>query len=234
MNTDSTVSTSSRARSHPHAILFIVITIVWLAFDILTKRLVVEGGHALGEVFGGPYLGIFDFRLVHNTGAAWGIFGDSTMALAIFSIVVCVLLIIFAFTIFREDPAPIHFGFALVVAVGIGNIIDRISYGYVIDFIEATFIDFPVFNIADIGVTCGFAIVIISLIYYSRHKRCGYVSMLADEASAERIVSKADFKADHSEVLVEKSEERIEELKASRGKHAKKQNIDDGEVIGDE
>ena len=234
MNTDSTVSTSSRARSHSYAILFIVVTIVWLAFDILTKRLVVDGGHALGEVFGGPYLGIFDFRLVHNTGAAWGIFGDSTMALAIFSIVVCVLLIIFAFTIFREDPAPIHFGFALVVAGGIGNIIDRLSYGYVVDFIEATFIDFPVFNIADIGVTCGFAIVIISLIYYSRHKRCGYVSMLADEASAERLVNQADFEVDHSQALEEKSEEKVAKLKASRGKHAKKPIEDVEEVIGNE
>ncbi|MDO5117211.1 MAG: signal peptidase II [Eggerthellaceae bacterium] len=234
MSIDTAVSTSSRARSYPYAGLFIVVIIVWLAFDFLTKRLIVNGGYALGEVFGGPYLGIFDFRLVHNTGAAWGIFGDSTMALAIFSIVVCLALIIFVFTIFRTDPAPIHFGFALVVAGGIGNIIDRLSYGYVIDFIETTFIDFPVFNIADIGVTCGFAIVIVSLIYYLRHKRCGYVSEIADSASAEKLISRADFEADHAEALVEKTDEKIEELKASRGKHAKIPENVEKEVIGDD
>ncbi|MBE6464217.1 MAG: signal peptidase II [Eggerthellaceae bacterium] len=231
MNTDDTVSTSSRVRSYPHAGLFIVVTFVWLLFDILTKRLIINGGYALGDVFAGPFLGIIDFRLVHNTGAAWGIFGDSTIALAVISIVICLLIVIFVFTIFRTDPASIHFGFALVVAGGIGNLVDRLSFGYVIDFIETTFIDFPVFNIADIGVTCGFAIVIISIIYYSRHRRCGYVSMISDEKSAERIISKADFEVEHAEALVEKSEEKIEKISTLRDKN---QVEDCKEVIGND
>ena len=45
-----------------------------------------------------------------------------------------------------------------MVAGGLGNALDRFTLGYVVDFIEPVFIDFPVFNVADIGVTCGFAI----------------------------------------------------------------------------
>ena len=182
-------SPSLHAKSHPHAAMFIIVAIVWLALDVLTKRMIIDGGYEVGSVFAGPFLGIIDFRLVHNTGAAWGLFSDSTMALAIFSIIVCLLLVLFAFTLFKDDPAPIHFGLALVVAGGIGNVIDRLSFGYVIDFIEATFIEFPVFNIADIGVTCGFVIVLITVFYSMRHKRCGYAEAkrgLADETDEHR------------------------------------------------
>ena len=52
----------------------------------------------------------------------------------------------------------------LIAAGGIGNCIDRLTTGYVVDFIEFVFFEFPVFNVADIGVTCGFVILIIGLI----------------------------------------------------------------------
>ena len=181
MKSANTISTYSRVRSHPHAVLFIVVTAEWLALDIITKRLIIAGGYAVGSVFAGPFLGIIDFRLVHNTGAAWGIFGDSTMALAIFAIIICILITIFAFTLFKRDPAILHVGLALVLAGGIGNIIDRLGFGYVIDFIETTFIDFPVFNIADIGVTCGFAIVLITLVYSMRHNKYGETCIVRDD-----------------------------------------------------
>ena len=181
MKSANTISTSSRVRSHPHAVLFIVVTVVWLALDIITKRLIIAGRYAVGSVFAGPFLGIIDFRLVHNTGAAWGIFGDSTMALAIFAIIICILITIFAFTLFKRDPAILHVGLALVLAGGIGNTIDRLSYGYVIDFIETTFIDFPVFNIADIGVTCGFAIVLITLLFSLKGNKYGESCVVRDE-----------------------------------------------------
>ena len=183
MSSANTESASTRSRSHQHAVLFVITAIAWLALDILTKHLVIDGGYSVGQVFAGPFLGIIDLRLVHNTGAAWGLFGDSTLALAVFSIIVCALLVIFAFTIFKDDPAAVHFGLALVVAGGIGNIIDRLSFGYVVDFIETTFIEFPVFNIADIGVTCGFVIVIVTVAYCMRHKRCGYIEERLREES---------------------------------------------------
>ena len=54
----------------------------------------------------------------------------------------------------------------MVVAGGIGNAIDRFLMGYVVDFICADFIDFPIFNVADIGVTCGFVLLFIGLMFF--------------------------------------------------------------------
>ena len=96
-----------------------------------------------------------DVRLVHNTGAAWGMFAGNTALLGVFSlVVVCALVGYFVYD--RENVNLLQtIGIALVGAGGIGNAIDRFIQGYVTDFIAVTFIDFPVFNVADIGVTCG-------------------------------------------------------------------------------
>ena len=105
-----------------------------------------------------------DIRLVHNTGGAWGIFSDSTFALGVFSLIVCAVLAGSCLATLKASSFAQVVSFALIVAGGIGNAIDRFVQGFVTDFIEFSFIDFPVFNVADIGVTCGFALLVIALI----------------------------------------------------------------------
>ena len=147
---------------------FAAIVAAWLALDVATKAYF--NGFALGSVVGGPYLGLVQFRLVHNTGMAWGLFGDSTFALGVMSAVVCVVLTAFLLANLRRASALEVVGLALVVAGGLGNAIDRFSLGYVVDFIETVFMDFPVFNVADIGVTCGFVIFIVGLFLSMRRE----------------------------------------------------------------
>ena len=67
----------------------------------------------------------------------------------------------FSFTTFQL------FSVAIVAAGGIGNAIDRFVTGYVVDFICFDFVNFPVFNIADIGVTCGILLLLTNLLYLS-------------------------------------------------------------------
>ena len=105
---------------------------------------------------------------MHNTGGAWGIFSDSTFALGVFSIIVCVALAGFFIATIKDTNGVQTVAFALIIAGGIGNAIDRFTQGYVTDFIEFSFIDFPVFNIADIGVTCGFVLLIIGILFSMR------------------------------------------------------------------
>ena len=62
-------------------------------------------------------------------------------------------------------------GLGLLVAGGIGNFIDRLVYGYVVDFITPTFINFPTFNIADIGVTCGIVLAAIGYLYQLKNAK---------------------------------------------------------------
>ena len=147
--------------------VFIPIVVVWLVLDQASK-LFFNGSYHAGQVISDPILGIFRFHLVYNTGGAWSIFSGATWALGTFSLVVCIALAAYLALTPQHPNAGELIGISLVVAGGIGNAIDRFTLGFVVDFIEPTFIDFPIFNIADIGVTCGIILFIVSLLIHER------------------------------------------------------------------
>ena len=125
--------------------------------------------HAAGSVLSDSIAGLFRLHLVHNTGGAWSMFSGATAALGMFSIVMCAALAAFAVHERARISWPELIGLGLVIGGGIGNAIDRFALGYVVDFIDLSFMDFPVFNIADIGVTCGLALFLIGWIVRERH-----------------------------------------------------------------
>ena len=147
--------------------VFIPIVVVWLVLDQASK-LFFNGSYHAGQVISDPILGIFRFHLVYNTGGAWSIFSGATWALGAFSLVVFIALTAYLALTSQRPNAGELIGISLVVAGGIGNAIDRFTLGFVVDFIEPTFIDFPIFNIADIGVTCGIILFIVSLLIHER------------------------------------------------------------------
>ena len=147
--------------------VFIPIVVVWLVLDQASK-LFFNGSYHAGQVISDPILGIFRFHLVYNTGGAWSIFSGATWALGAFSLVVCIALTAYLALTPQHPHTGELIGISLVVAGGIGNAIDRFTLGFVVDFIEPTFIDFPIFNIADIGVTCGIILFFVSLLIHER------------------------------------------------------------------
>ncbi len=151
-----------QTHSRRNALLFFVVFVVWFTLDYVSKK--VLNDYTVGQIISDPILGIFRLRLVHNTGMAWGMFADSTILLGVVSVVVCLLFTLYLFMNSSHASVIETLGIALVVAGGIGNALDRFVSGYVVDFIDLTFMDFPVFNIADIGVTCGFILFVIALI----------------------------------------------------------------------
>ena len=154
MGADSTNTGNAKV----NAAIFGGVAVLWFLLDYATKRLF--DASEVGSLIWEGIPGLLDFRLVHNTGAAWGIFGDSTFALGVFAIIFSILLLVVAH-LRRERGSRLEMlGYGLVLAGGRGSSVVRFSSGYVVDDLEATFIDFPVFNIADIGVTCGFVIII--------------------------------------------------------------------------
>lgn len=155
---------SLRTRA-PHALAFLAIVVVWTALDRATKAFF-EGSLELGAVFPGFDLVLVRFRLAHNTGAAWSLFSDMTWLLGLVSVVVSVGMLVYALLWVKRPNWLLTCGAALVFAGGMGNALDRFVHGYVIDFIEATFVDFPVFNVADIGVTCGFVLALVGSYRY--------------------------------------------------------------------
>lgn len=156
------------------AITLTCVFAVWFIIDKITKIYFDSGQFSLGQYITESILGIFHLTLVHNTGAAFGIFGDATIILAILSLLIAICLLAMPFiNIYLYKLGTNHFQanfmqlfcVAIVAAGGIGNALDRFISGYVVDFICFDFIDFPVFNIADIGVTCGIILLLIIMIF---------------------------------------------------------------------
>lgn len=105
-----------------------------------------------------------------NTGGAFGIMQAYGSAITLVS-VIAILLIITAFRAKVDVPPRGWLGLALMMGGAMGNLIDRIRLGYVFDFINIKV--WPVFNVADVGITAGFVVLALSLIKQSRLERTG-------------------------------------------------------------
>lgn len=104
------------------------------------------------------------FTLVHNTGIAFGLFKNQGI---VFIIIPLIAIILLAFNIYyyrnSKNVSRIYtIAFSLILAGALGNLIDRISFGYVIDFID--FRIWPVFNLADSAITVGTLLILIKCI----------------------------------------------------------------------
>ena len=107
---------------------------------------------------------IFNIDFVRNYGAAFNLLSGSRFFLSFISVISAIILSYFIFI--SENKHINKYGLSFILAGSIGNGIDRILKGYVIDFIKIKFIDFPVFNIADIVINIGVLILIISHFRY--------------------------------------------------------------------
>ena len=137
----------------------VIILIVLIAADQLLKWWTVS--HlALGE--SAPLIpGVIQLTRLHNTGAAWSSFsGARWLLIALTAAGMGVL----AWLLVKVVRHPLgQWSLACILGGGIGNLIDRMRLGYVVDMLDTMFMDFPVFNVADVFVVCG---TICALIYY--------------------------------------------------------------------
>ncbi|WP_027624706.1 signal peptidase II [Clostridium lundense] len=99
----------------------------------------------------------FQFSYLENTGAAFGIFRDKLMFLTVITLIVVFAIIVYLFK-FKPSSKILRISLAFIISGAIGNLIDRIQYKYVVDFILLHYKDvyyFPTFNVADILVSVG-------------------------------------------------------------------------------
>ena len=112
--------------------------------------------------------GLFHFTYVQNTGAAFSSFLGQQWLFALIFIVFTVAIL----WEFRKNSLKFNsferWCIAAIYGGGLGNMIDRLRLGYVVDMIETKFISFPVFNVADCFITCGCFAIVISLIFFNR------------------------------------------------------------------
>ena len=106
--------------------------------------------------------GIIELTNLRNSGAAWSIFeGQQTF----FTIITIIAIIVIGYFIWQyRKNIPMLIGLSLIMAGTIGNFIDRLRQGYVVDMFETTFINFPIFNLADMCLTLGVIWLIICIL----------------------------------------------------------------------
>lgn len=107
---------------------------------------------------------VFHLTYVENYGAAFSILQNKTILLIIITTIA--LLLSAYLLIFKKitDKVLIS-GIALVISGGIGNLIDRVSRGFVVDYLDFRLINFPVFNFADICVVCGTGLIVFYMLF---------------------------------------------------------------------
>lgn len=104
--------------------------------------------------------GVLDLSLVMNTGAAFSLGEGRQWLFVLLALVICIGACAWVVRE-REMPASVAAALGAVAGGGVGNLIDRVAAGQVTDFFATAFIDFPVFNVADIFVTCGVVIALV-------------------------------------------------------------------------
>lgn len=146
---------------------FFLSCLALVGLDQWTKFLAVK--HLRGQ---SPFVlidGVFELTYLENRGAAFGMLQGQQL---FFFLIAAVVVIAAVYCVFRMPGGrkylPLYFCAIAVTAGAVGNMIDRIAQGYVVDFFYFRLIRFPVFNVADCYVTVGAAMLILLIMFYYR------------------------------------------------------------------
>ena len=178
------------------------LAVAFLALDQLTK-VMARRAFMTGALPVTVIPGVLEFDFVANTGVSFGLasgFGYAFVALAV--VVVCAVAVYL-----WRSPALSRFeviGLGMLAGGAVGNAYDRAVFGFVTDFIATVFINFPVFNVADIGITVGVALALIGFMFLSPASKAGEKASQdgnsgAGDAGADTGDAGADACADHGD-----------------------------------
>ncbi|MCK5743311.1 MAG: signal peptidase II [Caldisericia bacterium] len=110
-----------------------------------------------------PFIsGVVSIVKVHNYGTIWGLAQGGNMIFAMLAVVVVVMIIIFLPKIVKDKWSSVAIG--MILGGAVGNLLDRFTRGFVVDFIHLDFFDFPVFNIADMGIVISALILVVVML----------------------------------------------------------------------
>ena len=163
---------------------FLLLPVALVLLDQITKI------WARGVLAGGKVIVLIpkalQFQYLENRGAAWGMLQGR---LNILSFVTFFLLILFLGLSFRVPEGkrffPIYLVFLFIIAGAVGNLIDRLVFGYVTDFIYFSLINFPIFNVADIYVTCSVILLVILVLFYYTDDELNFIPFFGTQKSKD-------------------------------------------------
>src|SRR5699024_1972154 len=148
--------------------LYLILTIILVTIDQITKYLTVQN-LALFEVK--EIIPKFlSFTYIQNSGAAWSLLEGKMWFFYIITLIVVAFLLYYLYTEGRKDKI-LGVILSIILAGTLGNFIDRVLFQYVVDMIKLEFINFPIFNVADMLLTIGVAVLLFYTIYEEKNPR---------------------------------------------------------------
>ncbi|MEJ8544532.1 signal peptidase II [Brevibacillus borstelensis] len=147
--------------------MYFIIAAAIIALDQWTKSLVVKHME-LGQSI--PLIqDVLHLTSHRNTGAAFGILANQRVLFVVITIAVVVGILISLIRIGKSQPR-VSLALSMVLGGAIGNFIDRVSTGKVVDFVDVTVINFPIFNVADMAITIGVGLLLLDVLLDSKRK----------------------------------------------------------------
>lgn len=137
------------------------VVVIAVIIDQLTKYF--ASGNLTSDAFR-VIPGIINFRYVENRGMAFGMFQNGTIILSVLTGIFIILMFFIVYKYKAKTTKFFRICFSLIIGGAVGNFIDRVFAGFVVDFIEFDFVNFAVFNFADICVTIGAILLFIYLL----------------------------------------------------------------------
>lgn len=196
-----------------------IITLDLTLKDYLYKLVVEQHGGNM-TVIGG----FFDLTYSENTGMGFGMGSDSTLGITIMTFIIVIAVICYLL-VFRKDKPYIRIPLVMVAAGGIGNLVDRIAFGYVRDFFEFTFMDFAIFNVADSFITVGAIALIIGLIVMM-------ATTTADEKKKAQAAAEAGAEATEGAGEAPRGEDSVDKTAEESSEATEKETASEESVVG--
>lgn len=155
---------------------FVILSVVLVGLDYVTKQLAIVHLMHQDEIELIP--NVLELRYLENRGAAFGIFQGGRIA---FTVIACIVMLGIVLLI-KKIPenkrfVPLFLAFTFVFSGAMGNQIDRMMQGYVVDFIYFSIIDFPIFNVADIYVSVTTVVLICLLLFYYKDEELHFLGL---------------------------------------------------------
>ncbi len=154
--------------------IYIVAMAVGVAVDQVTKGLVVENVKGTSGI--DVVSGVFRLQYLENTGTAFGMWQNhSTVFLFIVLIVLAFLVLAFARIPDGRKYVPLKGILTMTISGAVGNLVDRIHYGYVVDFLYFELIHFPIFNVADCLVSISAVLLFCVIVFHYKDEDLEFI-----------------------------------------------------------
>lgn len=149
-------------KKNKYWLIIATVMVIVVAIDLITKSLFDNQEVTLIE-------GVISISPTLNPGGAWGILSENTNLLTLFSIIVLIALFWINISI-KQKTTFFSIGMGLIIGGAVGNLIDRVVLHHVRDFIRLDFMNFPIFNFADICLSVGAVMMIIYFLFLFKNE----------------------------------------------------------------